>query len=171
VGGAAWVAIGLSVLAGGAARSPRIASGLLAAAGFVFAAGAAARSPVLPVATGALFLGGITSEMMLGHWFLIDPRLPRWSLRALTAAGGVGLVLDVAYLATEGAFGWQASDAVMGWAFVVLAATSAVLVVGVWLALREKRYTGVMAATGLSYLATLTAFGAVVLGRLVAFPP
>jgi hypothetical protein len=41
------------------------------------------------------------------------------------------------------------------------------LMVGVWFSLRVPSYTGVMAATGLSYLATLTALGAVVIGRAV----
>ena len=57
---------------------------------------------------------------------------------------------------------------VTGWAFVVLAATSFVLMVAVWFALNEPSYPGVMAATGLSYLAILTAIGAAVAGRALA---
>jgi hypothetical protein len=37
----------------------------------------------------------------------------------------------------------------------------------VYSALGERGYAGVMAATGLSYLAVLTSTGAVVLGRLL----
>jgi hypothetical protein len=48
-----------------------------------------------------------------------------------------------------------------------LGATTVALMVGVWFSLRVPSYTGVMAATGLSYLATLTALGAVVIGRAV----
>jgi hypothetical protein len=41
------------------------------------------------------------------------------------------------------------------------------LVTGVWFSLKEPSYSGVMAATGLSYLGVLTAFGVVVAGRLL----
>ncbi len=51
----------------------------------------------------------------------------------------------------------------------MLTLVSALLVAGVSFALREPFYSGVMAATGLSYLAVLTAFGVVVVGRLLAF--
>ena len=51
------------------------------------------------------------------------------------------------------------------------AVASALLMVGVWLALAETGYSGVMAATGLSYLAVLTALGAAVLGRLLVSGP
>ena len=119
--------------------------------------------------TGAVFLGGITAEMMLGHWYLIDPRLPRWALKALTGAGAIGLVADVVYLATQGGFDWSESGTATGAAFATLAAATGLLLAGVYFSLREPKYTGVMAATGLSYLATLTAFGAVVSGRMVAF--
>jgi hypothetical protein len=39
------------------------------------------------------------------------------------------------------------------------------LIVGVWFSLREKGYEGVMAATGLSYLATLTVLATTFLAR------
>ncbi len=58
-------------------------------------------------------------------------------------------------------------DAVIGWAFVALALMSTLLAVAVWFALREPSYAGVMAATGLSYLAVLTVFGTVVTGRVL----
>lgn len=117
--------------------------------------------------TGALLLGGVTSTMLLGHWYLVDPRLPRWALRGLTAAAGAGLVVDVVQLAARGALSWAAEDAILGWAFVALAAMTAVLLVGVWFALREPAYAGVMAATGLSYLAVLTASGVALVGRVL----
>jgi hypothetical protein len=37
------------------------------------------------------------------------------------------------------------------------------------LALDEPRYSGVMAATGLSYLAVLTSLGVLFVGRTIAF--
>jgi hypothetical protein len=41
----------------------------------------------------------------------------------------------------------------------------------VWSSLGEAGYSGVMAATGLSYLAVLTAAGAAVIGRLLVDGP
>ena len=40
-------------------------------------------------------------------------------------------------------------------------------IAGVIFSLKEPGYAGVMAATGLSYLAVLTAFGVAVLGRML----
>ena len=50
-------------------------------------------------------------------------------------------------------------------AMVALSGMTAILVAAVWFSLRETGYSGVMAATGLSYLGVLTAFGAAVVGR------
>jgi hypothetical protein len=47
----------------------------------------------------------------------------------------------------------------------VLAALGLVLMVGVLFSLRVKSYTGVMAATGLSYLATITALAVAIISR------
>jgi hypothetical protein len=55
------------------------------------------------------------------------------------------------------------------WAFAALTATTGLLVVAVSFSLRERGYAGVMAATGLSYLAVLTAFGVTVVGRMLAY--
>ena len=147
------------------ARNGRIAALLFAGAtaGFLIAGfdgGAGA-------ATGALALGGVTTMMLLGHWYLVDPRLPRRPLLRLGAAGLVGAVLDAGFLAGGGALGWEGADRVTGWSFVVLALATAGLLVAALLAARQPRYSGVMAATGLSYLAILTAVGAVVLGRIL----
>ena len=100
---------------------------------------------------------------MIGHWFLIDPTLPRWALKRLAAIGAVGVVADAVVIGVDAGAGW--SEEVVGWAFVVLAVTTLVLMVAVWFALNEPSYPGVMAATGLSYLAILTAIGAAAAGR------
>lgn len=169
-GGIAWAGVVLAVAAALLARVSTGAAIAFGAATAAFAAGAAADAPALSVLTGALLLGGVTSEMMLGHWYLVDPRLPRWALRRLAVAGIVGLGLDFVYLAAEGLFDWGEAGVAMGWAYLALAVMTGLLAVAVWFALGEPRYTAVMAATGLSYLATLTAIGVVVVGRMVAFP-
>lgn len=163
----AWVGCALALTAGAMARRPVVVgvAAALAAGGFAIAAGLDGL-PVL-AASGAVFLGGVTSEMMLGHWYLVDPRLPRSALRTLAVVGGGGAILDAIAVVILGAFPWASDDLVIGWAWVALSATSALLMVAVFFALRERGYSGVMAATGLSYLALLTAVGAVVLGRML----
>lgn len=103
--------------------------------------------------------------MLLGHWFLVDPQLPRWALQRLTLVAGTGLVGDLAVVTGLGAF--AASDGVMIAAVIALTALTALLVAAVWFSLREPGYSGVMAATGLSYLGMPTTFGVVVVGRLL----
>lgn len=174
VGGATALAAGsalgavaaiAALLAGLLARNQRVATALFVIAGLGLLGVAIPDGGVIPSITGAVFLGGMTAEMMLGHWFLVDPRLPRWALQRLDLIAAAGLVADVAVLAALGAFG--ADDGVMIAAMVALSVMTALLIAGVWFSLRETGYSGVMAATGLSYLGVLTAFGAAVVGRML----
>ncbi len=110
-------------------------------------------------------LAGMNSEMLLGPGVLVDPQLPRWALQRLDLVAGIGLGADVVVVAALGAFG--SDDGVMIGAMVAVTVMTALLVVGVWFSLRETGYSGVMAATGLSYLGVLTTFGVVVVGRLL----
>ena len=55
----------------------------------------------------------------------------------------------------------------LGWFWVASAVTTIVLVVVTRAALREREYSAVMAATGLLYLAILTAFGPIWSARAV----
>lgn len=157
----AWIAAGACVAAvvvGGRRWPVAILLGGGAAASFV--AASQLGSP-LSAFTGSLALGGITAEMLLGHWFLVDPRLPRSALRALAAVGIGGTIFDAALGVTG--LGGLALATVAGLGFL-----TAVLMVLVYLALRERGYAGVMAATGLSYLAVLTGLGAVAASRAAA---
>jgi hypothetical protein len=150
-------------------RIRSLSAGLGAAAGTAFLlAGAGEGYPVL-VITGTIALGGITGEMLLGHWYLVDPRLPRSALRALCLAGIVGAVVDPVVALVHGALPAASGDAIVPIGWGVLAVTSVLLMAGVWAALGERGYPAVMAATGLSYLAVLTSNGAVVLARVLVF--
>lgn len=161
--GAIWarVAVVAVVLAVIWARNKVAAGALLLAAGLGYLVDASTLGGWLPSVTAALALGGVTGEMMLGHWYLVDPRLPRWTLRVLCLVGIVGLIADGAVLELVGPFPGGGGTV----AFWVLLGTSIVLMVGVLAALRYPAYSGVMAATGLSYLGVLTTLGAVFLGR------
>lgn len=168
-GGGAVAIVGtvLGLIAIVVARWPVPTAVVLGGAALAFAIAAVTDSPVAPVVTGTILFGGVTSEMMLGHWYLVDPRLPRRPLHRLDAIAFAGLVGDVALVAFTGSITFAGADGVFGMAYVALAAFTALLLVGVWLSLKEPRYSGVMAATGLSYLAVLTTFGVVTLGRVL----
>jgi hypothetical protein len=113
-----------------------------------------------PAVSVAVALGGVTGEMALGHWYLVDPRLPRSVLKTLAIVGIAGLVADTVVLSLAG---FPPGGGVM--AYWVLMVTSVVLMAGVFASLRYPAYAGVMAATGLSYLAVLTTLGGTFLGR------
>lgn len=160
--GAIWARIGLAgaLLAAVVAHQKLGAGVLLVIAGTAFLLEAGLLGGPLAAITGSLALGGVTGEMMLGHWYLVDPRLPRWTLRSLAMAGIAGLCVDGFLLGIAGL-----PEGGGSLAFWLLLATSVILMVAVVAALRYPAYSGVMAATGLSYLAVLTTLGAVFLGR------
>ncbi len=171
-----WPAFGGSFLVAAAAlagllaalvvKANRIGAGILLGLSGLGFLGAAAQlgGPILAV-SAALALGGITGEMLLGHWYLVDPTLPRSVLRVLAVVGLAGVVVDSGLVAAivglpRGGF--------MAWVVVILALTTAGLMAAVVGALRYPAYSGVMAATGLSYLAVLTGLATVFLIRVLA---
>lgn len=174
IGGAAWyfdpgVVAAAAVLVGAGAalvaRNERMSTIALGSSSVLFLLGAAAGSPV-PAITGTAALGGITGEMLLGHWFLVSPRMPRWPLRALAVVGGAAVFLDWLVHLVAGLPPANSAGPLI--ASVALAVTSLLLMAAVWFALGYPSYPGVMAATGLSYLAVLTSLGAVILVRALA---
>ncbi len=166
-GGPAYGAVvvsGLVIVTASRHRSATVGFGIAALLEMIVAVRG---GPLLPALTGTVLLGGITAEMMLGHWYLVDPRLPRWPLRVLDAAGGAGLLAEVLVVLAGGGPAALGAGSLLTIAYLALAGFTGLLAVAVWWALREPGYTGVMAATGLSYLAVLTAFGVVASGRAV----
>ncbi|MDX2342447.1 MAG: hypothetical protein QNL12_01250 [Acidimicrobiia bacterium] len=161
----AAIAVAAALGAGVLAKRHRLAAALFGVAAVTQLAVAMNEGGVVQAVTGTLLLGAMTSEMLLGHWFLVDPQLPRWALQRLDLAAGVGLGLDLIVVAALGAFG--GGDVVMIGAMVALVVMTGLLVAAVWFSLKEPGYSGVMAATGLSYLGVLTTFGVVVVGRLL----
>ncbi len=158
---AGCILTGLVVLTAG--RRPLDAAlGASAALAFVGAA-VGAGYPMLAI-TGALALGGVTTQMLLGHWYLVDPRLPRRALLNLGALGVGGTIIDPAAALIYGAL---PSSGLLPIGWVVLVITSVVLMFGVRAALKERGYPAVMAATGLAYLAVLTTIGVVLAGRVL----
>ncbi|HEX9260622.1 MAG TPA: hypothetical protein VF855_13870 [Acidimicrobiales bacterium] len=149
----------------------------IGAVGLVAAALDAGGSPLLAVArtlTGAAFLGSITDAMLLGHWYLVQPGLPRRLLDELVRWVGIVWVPEVLLLLVPTGMvqvingsvddGW---GGVLGWMWLVCAVTTIGLVLVTRAALKERQYSAVMAATGLLYLAILTAFGTDLVARAV----
>jgi hypothetical protein len=136
--------------------------------------GADAATAVLRTLAGAAFLGCVTDAMLLGHWYLTQPGLPRRLLNEIVTALGWTWPVEVAALLIPtgmvsvwtGAVddGWGGT---LGWFWAACALTTIVLVFVTRAALRERGYSAVMAATGLLYLAILTAFGTDIVARAV----
>lgn len=150
---------------------------VLGAVGLVAAGLDAGSDQLLVVArnlVGAAFLGAITDAMLLGHWYLVQPGLPRRHLHELVRwvqwlwFPEVALLLVppgmVAVLTGEIDDGW---NGILGWTWVMCALTTIGLVLTTRAALKERAYSAVMAATGLLYLAILTAFGTDLVARAV----
>lgn len=129
---------------------------------------------IIRVLAGAAFLGSISDAMLLGHWYLTQPGLPRSLLHELVNAVGWVWPFEVAAMLLPTGMvsvwlghvddGWNGT---LGWFWAASAVTTIVLVVVTKAALREREYSAVMAATGLLYLAILTGFGTDLVARAV----
>jgi hypothetical protein len=140
-------------------------------------AGDPAALSVARTVVGAAFLGSVTDAMLLGHWYLVQPGLARgpllelvrwveivWPFEILVMLWPTGMVSVLDGTIDDGYAG------LLGWFWVACAVTTIVLVVVTRAALRERAYSAVMAATGLLYLAILTAFGTDLVARAVLAP-
>jgi hypothetical protein len=152
------------------------ALGFVALLGFAGITGGDYWLAALRLVVGAVFLGSVTDAMLLGHWYLVQPGLTReplqelvticlwvWPIEVLVLLLPPGMISVIA----DGDDGY---GGLLGWMWVVSAITTVVLVYVTKLALREKYYSAVMAATGLLYLAILTAFGTDVVARALLAP-
>ncbi len=148
--------------------------GLAGILGAASVAGGPYGQSALRLVIGALFLGVISDAMLLGHWYLVQPGLGREPLKELVRLVGwiwpfevaaflwpIGMLQVLSGSISDGYHG------LLGYTWVVCALTTIALVGVTWLALRERYYSAVMAATGLLYLAILTAFGTDLVARAV----
>jgi hypothetical protein len=152
------------------------ACGVVALLGLAAVTGGAYWLAAVRLLSGAAFLGAVTDAMLLGHWYLVQPGLSREPLNELVTVCLVTWPIEVVtLLLPPGMIGVIAEGddgygGLLGWMWVVSALTTIVLVWVTRLALREKYYSAVMAATGLLYLAILTAFGTDVVARALLAP-
>ena len=129
---------------------------------------------LLRVFVGMIFLGAVSDAMLLGHWYLVQPGMPRSiltelvkSLRWILPVEIVVMLLPTGMISViNGSIddGWNGT---LGWFWIACAVTTGVLIEVTLAALKERSYSAVMAATGLMYLAILTAFGTDLVARAV----
>ena len=142
------------------------------------AAGIDAGSPVwlsvLRLLVGAAFLGAVTDAMLLGHWYLVQPGLARGPLLDLVRWTAILWPFEVAAMLLPtgmiSVLTGRIDDGyggILGWMWATCAVTTLGLVAVTRAALKERQYSAVMAATGLLYLAILTAFGTDLVARAV----
>ena len=143
-------------------------------------AGAADGVVLLAVLRGvisALFLGVLSDAMLLGHWYLVQPGLARSPiLEQVRWAAVMWLPETLVFLIPTGmgsVLNGEIDDAyngLLGWFWVASVLATGGLVVVCRLALKERQYSAVMAATGLMYLAILTGFGQDLVARVLLSP-
>jgi len=104
--------------------------------------------------------------MMIGHWFLVDPTITRVGMKniarsSMLIAGLLCLMIITGLMSLEVTSLYK--NIIIG-----LYASSLILSLGSLKSLNETSYTGVMAATGLSYLSLLVSLGGT--GTLILLP-
>ena len=117
---------------------------------------------ILPIA----LVSGIFSLMMIGHWFLVDPTITRIGMKniarsSMLIAGLLCLMITTGLISLEITTLYK--NIIVG-----LYISSFILSLGSLKSLNETSYTGVMAATGLSYLSLLVSLGGT--GTLILLP-
>ena len=152
-------------------------AGLVGLLGAAAAVGGPYALSAFRLVVGALFFGALTDAMLLGHWYLVQPGLARGPIKQMVVLAAVVWPFEIA------AYLWPVGmaqvldgtiddgfDGLLGWTWLVCAVTTIALLVVTWLALRERYYSAVMAATGLLYLAILTGFGVDLIARAALAP-
>ena len=123
---------------------------------------------------GAAFLGAVSNSMLLGHWYLVQPGLSRDPIFTLVNWTGLLWLPELVFLCIPtGMFSVLNGtiddnyNGLLGWFWVACVLATICLVIVTRMALKEKEYSAVMAATGLMYLAILTAFGMDLVARIL----
>ncbi len=103
-------------------------------------------------------VSGVFSLMMIGHWFLVDPTISKEGMKkiAVTTSFQPLIIIPLIY------FDYLTEDLGGTYKLVImfLYLSTAILSFASYKSLNEKSYTGVMAATGLSYLSLIVSIGA-----------
>tara|TARA_B110000014_G_C20076110_1_gene561692 strand:- start:177 stop:1028 length:852 start_codon:yes stop_codon:yes gene_type:complete len=124
--------------------------------------------------TGAAFLGAVSNSMLLGHWYLVQPGLSRRPIHTLVNWTSILWIPELVFLLIPTGMVSVLNGTIddnynglLGWFWVACVIATIILVFVTKLALRERQYSAVMAATGLMYLAILTSFGMDLVARIL----
>ena len=139
----AWIAVGTAVVgltalvvlgAAGGSRSPPLFAGQLLVA--------------------AVALGSVNAAMLLGHWYLVTPKLSPLPLRRMMWILLVALVLQgVAFAAAVGFVGTEPLEGDIGWLTWLRVGVGILLpIVVAILAMLASRAASLQASTGLLYI-------------------
>ena len=118
-------------------------------------------SSFLPI----LLVSSVFSSMMIGHWFLVDPTIERIGMKNISKFSSrlsilLAFLVFINIYESSSMFFSSVSENLLNNVVIFLYLSSALLSFGSLKSLQEKSYTGVMASTGLSYLALIVALGA-----------
>ena len=123
---------------------------------------------------GALFIGAVTDAMLLGHWYLVQPGLGRGPLLQMVRVSSllwlpetVVLLWPTGMVSVRNGTIDDGYNGLLGWFWLACTVMTIGLVAATRAALRERQYSAVMAATGLMYLAIVTAFGQDLVARIL----
>ena len=110
-------------------------------------------------------ISGIFSLMMIGHWFLVDPTISKEGMKKIAIVTSLQSLTLIPLVQ----FDFINSGIVPIYKLIIIClyATTSLLAFASYKSLNEKSYTGVMAATGLSYLSLIVSIGAT--GTLLLF--
>ena len=113
-----------------------------------------------------MLVSSIFSLMMIGHWFLVDPTISRVGMKNIAKSSMFFATVLCLLLIT----GLITNDISTLYRNIILGLyiSSGILSLGAYKSLNETSYTGVMAATGLSYLSLLVSLGGT--GTLILLP-
>ena len=110
-------------------------------------------------------VSSIFSSMMIGHWYLVDPTISKDGMKNISLVATFTAIFILLFFLFYGKnFNFEiltifSSRTIKNVISGLLLATS-LLSFGSYKSLAEKSYTGVMASTGLSYLALILSIGA-----------
>lgn len=176
----AVLAVGYTVAMARGGRAPIVAAATSTAGGVAIVAGSlgwgggfpAAIPLLLQLLVLALATGGVFGAMVLGHWYLVTPKLPERPLvvlaRILLAIVALQVLLFVAWMATGAGIGAGPFEPLVGrWALFVwlrlLIGLVFPLVVS-WAAVQTAKTRSMESATGLLYIDV----GAIAAGTILA---
>jgi hypothetical protein len=156
----AWLAIGGGILG-------------LAALVVLAAAGGTRSSPIFAsqLVLAAIALGAVNAGMLLGHWYLVTPKLSpaplrrmMWLLIGALVLQGVAFILAIAVVGTEplaGSLAWLAWLRLGAGIFLPIVATI--------LALMATRASSLQASTGLLYIGLALVMAGSIAGASIAY--